>query len=69
MTPADHRLCHVKKQPAILQCSSPLQKLATWRSSALARQFEPKAPRWRSEMELLHTLFLHPQRRKRETLQ
>jgi hypothetical protein len=51
VTPADHSLCHAKKQPASLQCSSPLQKLATWRSSAPARQCEPKALRWRSEME------------------
>ena len=69
VTPADHSQCHAKKRPASLQCSSPLQKLATWRSLAPARQFEAKAPRWRSEMERFPLPFPHTQRKKRETSQ
>jgi len=69
VAPANRSLCHIKIEPTILECSSPSQKLATYPSAASACRFELKAPRWRSEMELLRPLFLHPRRKKRETSQ
>ncbi len=52
MTPADHSLCHVNEQPTVLQCSSPLQKLATcpflaWAPS-LSRKEPIDVPKWNS---------------------